>query len=69
MFRLRRLLALDGEGLYQALDGHRWSFVDWLAASRSYMRHMLAWKFWPLAVAKWPGFRRMQRQDDARMGR
>lgn len=66
MSRLKCLLAMDGEERYHALYGHRWSFVEWLAASRSYMRHMPAWKFWPLAVAKWPGFNRMQRQDERR---
>jgi hypothetical protein len=64
--RLRYLLALDGQARYDALQGRSWGLVDWLAASRSFTRPMPAWRFWPMAVVKWPAFDRQQRRDERR---
>jgi len=66
MFRLRRLLKLDGQDLYDELQGRRWGLVDFLAASRSYMSHLPAWKFWPQALIKWRTFHQHQLQDEQR---
>ena len=45
-----------------------WSFLRWVSESRSFMRHTPAWKFYPLAVWKWPAFDRKQRKDARESG-
>lgn len=63
MIRLRRLLKMNSQELYDAQQGQDWDLAMWLAQSRNFMKGMPAWKFWPLALMKWSGFRRMQADD------
>jgi len=64
MIRLRKLLQMNGQELYDAGRGpDDWNLSMFLAQSRSYMRHLPAWRFWPLALIKYPGFRQLQAQD------
>lgn len=63
MIRLKSLLAMNGQELYDAGRGREWDLTMFLAQSRSYMRHLPGWKFWPQALIKWPKFRRLQLQD------
>ena len=66
MTRLRELLTMNGQELYDAGQGRDWDLTMFLAQSRSFMRHLPAWKFWPQALIKWRGFKRMQDQDRER---
>jgi hypothetical protein len=47
----------------------RWGLRRWLRESRAYTRPMPWWKFWPLALAKWPGFAAQQRRDERELQR
>lgn len=62
--RLRHLLSLpEGELDREIGWGQDWGLAEWLAASRSFVSDMPAWKFWPKALWKWPWFDRQQRKD------
>lgn len=64
MRRLHKLLKMNGQERYDALQGHDWDLTEFLAQSRAYMRPMPGWRFWPKALFMvWPKFRRLQVAD------
>lgn len=40
-----------------------WTFRKWVRESRRYMAHLPAFKFYYLAIIKWPAFNRQQKID------
>lgn len=46
-----------------------WTLWRWLQESRAYTRPMPAWRFYPMALAKWPAFNRQQKRDEMEIAR